>query len=270
MFLGVENVQIPLGMLLNNVELFLLIFVRMTGLFVTAPIFGRKNIPVYFKIGFAFTSAILMANVIKVDHIIATDSFLLYSLYIIKEFFVGVVIGYVAYIIFTSIYIAGQIIDMQIGFGMVNVFDPISNIQVPVTANLYFILAMIIFLVTNGHHVLIKALFKSFDLVPLGSAGIAPKMMDDLIGVFGQIFTIGFKIAAPVVAAVLITDVVLGIISKTIPQMNVFVLGMPLKIFIGVIIVMITIPAFIYIVVMLTDSMNIELFKFIKDMGSNP
>lgn len=261
--------QIPFGMLLNNVELFLLIFVRMTGLFVTAPIFGRKNIPVYLKIGFAFTTAILMASVIKVDHIIATDSFLIYAGYIIKEFIVGVVIGYVAYIVFTSIYVAGQIIDMQIGFGMVNVYDPISNIQVPVTANLYFILAMIIFLVTNGHHVLIKALFQSFNLVPLGTAGIGPKMLDNIIGVFQQLFSIGFRIAAPIVAAVLITDVVLGIISKTIPQMNVFILGMPLKILIGLIIIMITIPAFIYIVTMLTDNINIEIFKFIKDMGSN-
>lgn len=262
--------QIPLGMLLNNVELFLLIFVRMTGLFVTAPIFGRKNIPAYFKVGFAFTTAILMANVIKVDSIIATDSFLIYALYIIKEFIVGVVLGYVAYVVFTSIYIAGQIIDMQIGFGMVNVFDPISNIQIPVTANLYFILAMIIFLVTNGHHMLIKALFQSFELVPLGSASIGPMMIDNIVGIFKQIFTIGFKISAPIVAAIIVTDVVLGIISKTIPQMNVFVLGMPLKILIGIIIIMITIPAFIYIVAMLTDNMNIELFKFIKDMGSNP
>lgn len=262
--------QIPLGMLLNNVELFLLIFVRMTGLFVTAPIFGHKNIPVYFKIGFAFTTAVLMASVIKVDNIIATDSFLLYAVYIIKEFIVGVVLGYIAYTVFTSIYIAGQIIDMQIGFGMVNVYDPISNIQVPVTANLYYILAMLIFLVTNGHHILIKALFQSFELIPLGSVAIGPKMMDNIIELFQQIFTIGFKIAAPIVAAVIVTDVVLGIISKTIPQMNVFVLGMPLKILIGIIIIMITIPAFIYIVAMLTDNMNIEIFKFIKDMGSNP
>lgn len=262
--------QIPLGMLLNNVELFLLVFVRMTGLFVTAPIFGRKNVPVYFKIGFAFITAILMANVIKVGDNIATDSFLLYALYIIKEFIVGIVIGYVAYAVFTSIYIAGQIIDMQIGFGMVNVFDPISNIQVPITANLYFMLAMIIFLVTNGHHMLIKALFQSFQLVPLGSAAIGPKMLDNIIEVFQQIFSIGFKIAGPIVAAVIVTDVVLGIISKTIPQMNVFVLGMPLKILIGIVIIIITIPAFIYVVAMLTDNMNIEIFKFLKDMGSNP
>lgn len=262
--------QIPLSMLLNNVEFFLLIFVRMTGLFVTAPIFGRQNLPAYFKIGFAFTTALIMANVIKVDTLIATDSFILYALYIIKEFIVGIVIGYVAYAVFTCIYIAGQIIDMQIGFGMVNVFDPISNIQVPVTANLYFILAMIIFLVTNGHHLLIKALFQSFQLVPLGSAVIGPKMIDNVIDLFQQIFSIGFKIAAPIVAAIIITDVVLGIISKTIPQMNVFILGMPLKILIGIIIVMVTIPAFIYIVASVTDNMNIEVFKFIKDMGSNP
>ncbi len=262
--------QIPLGMLLNNVELFLLIFVRMAGLFVIAPIFGRANIPVYFKIGFAFTTAILMANVIKIDHIVATDSFLLYAIYIVKEFIVGVVLGFVAYAIFTSIYIAGQIIDMQIGFGMVNVYDPISNIQVPITANLYFILAMIIFLVTNGHHFLIKALFQSFELVPLGTMGIGPNMLDNIIGIFQMLFSIGFKISAPILAAVLITDVVLGIISKTIPQMNVFILGMPLKILIGIIIIMITIPAFIYIVAMLSDNMNIEIFKFLKDMGSNP
>lgn len=119
--------QIPLGMLLNSVELFLLIFVRMTGLFVIAPIFGR-NMPTYVKIGIALTTAILMASVVKVDHIIEINGYLLYAFYIIKEFIVGLVIGFVAYALFTSIYIAGQIIDMQIGFGMVNVFDPITNI----------------------------------------------------------------------------------------------------------------------------------------------
>lgn len=258
--------QIPYSMLLNNLELFLLIFVRMTGLFVTAPIFGHKNIPAYFKIGFAFTTAILMANVIKVDHIISTDSFWLYAVYLIKEFFVGIVIGYIAYGIFTSIYLAGQIIDFQIGFGMVSVFDPISNIQVPVTANLYYILAMTIFLLTNGHHMLIKALYQSFDLVPLGSAVLGTNFADNIIGIFTQLFAMGFRIAAPVVAAILIADVVLGIISKTIPQMNVFVLGMPLKILIGLIIVMLTIPAFVSIVSLLTDNMNSEIFRFLKDM----
>ncbi len=259
--------HIPFDMFLNNLELFLLIFVRMTGLFVTAPIFGRRNIPVYFKVGFAFMAALLMANVIEVGHVVDTSNFMIYALYIIKEFLVGVVIGFIAYAVFTSIYIAGQIIDMQIGFGMVNVLDPLSNIQVPITANLYFMLAMIIFLVTNGHHMLIRALYQSFDILPLGSAVIKSDLVDNIVVVFKDMFSVGFKIAAPIVAAVIVTDVVLGIISKTIPQMNVFVLGMPLKILIGLIIIFITVPAFIYIVTMLTDNMNIEIFKMIKAMG---
>ncbi len=261
--------QIPLGMLLNSVELFLLIFVRMTGLFVIAPIFGR-NMPAYIKIGIALTTAILMASVVKVDNIIEINGYLLYAFYIIKEFIVGLVIGFVSYALFTSIYIAGQIIDMQIGFGMVNVFDPITNIQVPITANLYYMVAMLIFLATNGHHLLIKALYQSFKIVPIGSAGMGSNMKDNIIEIFQQMFSIGFKIAAPIVAAILIADVVLGIISKTIPQMNVFVLGMPLKILVGIVLILITIPAFIYIVTMLTDKMNIDIFKFLKDMGSNP
>lgn len=258
--------QIPFGMLLNNVELFLLIFVRMTGLFVIAPIFGHKSLPAYFKIGFAFTTAILMSNVIRIDHIVATDNFLLYAFYIIKEFLVGVVIGYIAYAIFTSIYLAGQIIDFQIGFGMVNVFDPMSNIQVPITANLYYILATTILLLTNGHHFLISALYQSFELVPLGSAIIGPKLADNITGIFVQVFSMGFKFAAPIVAAVIVADVVLGIISKTIPQMNVFILGMPLKILVGITIILITIPAFVYVLAYLTDSMKIEIFKFLRDI----
>jgi flagellar biosynthetic protein FliR len=126
---------------------------------------------------------------------------------------------------------------------------------------------MLIFLVTNGHHMLIKALYLSYDIVPLGSAVIRPKLTDNIIGLFARVFSMGFRIAAPIVAAVIISDVVLGIISKTIPQMNVFILGMPLKILVGLIIVLITIPAFVYIVASLTDNMNIEVFKFLHDMS---
>ena len=258
--------HISLDMLVNSVEFFLLIFVRMTGLFVTAPIFGRRNIPTYFKVGFAFTVSLLMANVIRVDHLLAVDNFLIYALYIVKEFIVGIVIGFIAYVVFTCIYLAGQIIDMQMGFGMVNVWDPMTNIQIPVTANLYYMAAMLIFLITNGHHLLIRALFQSYTIIPLGTAVIGPKLGDNIGLLFQNILSVGFKIAAPVVAATIICDIVLGIISKTIPQINVYLLGMPIKIFIGLIIVLTTIPAFAYIVTQLTDTKNTEIFKFLKDM----
>ena len=258
--------EIPLGILFNGVDAFILIFVRMTGLFVIAPIFGRRNIPSYFKIGFAFVLSLILVNTIKTSGINYLN-FFEYAFLVIKEFLVGLTIGYVAYLIFTAIYMAGQIIDMQVGFGMVNVLDPMSNIQVPVTANFYFIISMLMFLGMNGHFLMIKGLVDSYKLVPLGAAVFGEKLMNDIINVFGSTFVLGFKISAPIVAAILITDVSLGVISRVLPQINVFVVGMPLKILLGIFVMMITVPVFITVMDLIIGGMNSDMMTFIKDLG---
>ena len=122
---------IPLDFLLDLWDVFLLIFVRMTGLFVVSPVFGRQNIPVYFKVGFSFLTAILITYSIPVPDMAAYNSMAAFIFLIAKEFLVGLVLGYISYLIITAIYLAGQMIDMHIGFGMVSVFDPMSNIQIP-------------------------------------------------------------------------------------------------------------------------------------------
>ena len=263
---GGFSLPIPAGVFLNGIDAFLLIFIRMTGLFVVAPIFGRRNIPAYLKIGFSFFSALILINTIILPPPDYYGGILNFASLAIKEFMVGITIGFVAYLAFTAIYIAGEIIDMQIGFGIVNVIDPVSNIQVPITSNLYFIISMIVFLAVNGHHVLIKALFDSYTTIPLGGAVFDARIADGLIKAFGSIFFIGFKIAAPIIAAILITDVTLGTVSKMVPQLNVFVIGMPLKIFIGIVIVMLTIPMFILILESIFKVMDNSMLNFIKDI----
>lgn len=257
---------IPLGAVLNSIDIFLLVLTRMTGLFIIAPIFGRKNIPVYFKVGLAFFMAVLLVNTqnpgIKIEYVNMWG----FAILVIKEIIVGITIGYVSYIIFTSIYVAGQIIDMQIGFGMVNVIDPVSNIQVPITANFYYIICMMLFLVGNGHHILINALFDSFKVVPLGTAAFSGALMNDLLRIFGSIFSIGFRISSPVIASILVTDIALGIMSRAVPQLNVFVVGMPLKIIIGLLVMVLTFPSFISIVEGLTGDVAKEMLKFLNDM----
>ena len=257
---------IPAGLLLNGFDVFLLVFVRMTGLFVVAPIFGRRNIPTYFKIGFSFFSALILVNTTAVQNFQFDQSILAYTMLVMKEFLVGMSIGFIAYIAFTAIYVAGEIIDMQIGFGVVNVMDPVSNIQVPVTSNIYFIMSMLLFLSMNGHHVLIKALFDSFTTLPLGTAVFDASLADGLMAVFGTVFATGFKIAAPIVAAILLTDVALGTISRMVPQLNIFVIGMPLKIFVGLIILLITIPMFISVMEMIFKAMDGSMLNFIKEL----
>ena len=257
----------PLGVLLNGIDTFILVFVRMTGLFVAAPIFGRRNIPGYLKVGFSFLTALILINVLEVPEKDLQQNLYLFAFLVIKEFLVGLTVGYVAYLIFTAIYIAGQLIDMRIGFGMVNVLDPMSNIQIPITANFYFIMSMLVFLSVNGHHLLIKGLFDSYKFIPIGNVVIGEAAVNDIVRIFGSTFIIGFKIAAPVTAAVMVADVALGVIARTVPQLNVFVVGMPLKIAVGIIVMLLTIPMFLMLLNAIFRSMDSEIIRFMKDLA---
>lgn len=259
--------QIPAGLVINGFDIFLLVFVRMTGLFVVAPIFGRRNIPVYFKIGFSFFVSLILVNTTVLQTVQYDDNLLGYALLIMKEFLIGLSMGYVAYLTYTAIYIAGEIIDMQIGFGVVNVLDPISNIQVPITSNIYFIISMLLFLIMDGHHMLIRALFDSFSSLPLGKAVFNAEIPDSVLGIFGTVLATGVRIAAPIVATVLIVDIALGTISRMVPQMNIFVIGMPLKIIIGLIVITITIPLFISVMQTVFELMDGGVINYIKELN---
>ena len=256
---------IPLDFLADLWDIFLLIFLRVTGLFVISPLFGRQNIPAYYKIGFSFLLAIILSYTIPVPDLSGYNSLLAFIFLALKEFLVGLVLGYISYLIVTAIYLAGQMIDMHIGFGMVSVFDPQSNIQIPITANFYFILTMLMFLAIDGHHLLIYTLSESFTLFPIGNPlTIGEDMLDFVMQLFGSIFAISFKIAAPVTAAVLITDVSLGVIAKAVPQVNVFIVGMPLKILLGLLVILFTLTAFRSIVHVLMDGMQNEIAQFLE------
>lgn len=258
--------QIPAEILVNGVDIFLLVFIRMTGLFIVAPIFGRRNIPTYFKIGFSFFAALILINTTAIQNVQYNDNLLSYVLLVAKEFLVGLSMGFIAYITYNAIYIAGEIIDMQVGFGIVNVMDPMSNIQVPVTANVYFIISMLVFLSINGHHMLIKALFDSFTTLPIGTAEFKPGITDTFVGLFSSVFSTGFKIAAPIVATILIADIVLGTISRMVPQMNIFVIGMPLKIIVGILTLAITIPLFVTVMDSVFKLMNTSVINYMKEL----
>ena len=122
----------------QNFDAILLVLVRMTGLFILSPVFGRQNMPVILKIGFAFFLTLIYVtatNNLAIDY---QNSIVLYTIFIAKELAIGIIMGYVTYIIMSGIYLAGQIIDSQVGFGFANVLDPITNIQVPLTSNFYY------------------------------------------------------------------------------------------------------------------------------------
>jgi len=244
--------------LLNQFIVYLLVFIRMTSLFVISPIFGRQNMPSYLKIGLALFTTFIIAPLLG-NVVIQYTNLIDFTLIIFKEMFVGVIIGYVSYMVFSSLFVAGQIIDTQIGFGMINVLDPQSNIQVPLIGNFLYILATLIFIYADGHHILFSAIAKSYNIVPINSLLLTNEMINNLIGIFSETFLFAIKIAFPVVAAVLISEVALGILARTVPQMNVFMVGMPLRIVMGLLVLLIILPGFSKTLDYLFDS----LFAFI-------
>ncbi len=249
----------PVDLLVSKVEIFMLVLVRMTGVFVISPVFGRRNLPVYFKIGFSLILAVILTSTVALPDIHIPDSLLMFAVLVLEEFLIGVIIGFISYLFFSSVYLAGQLVDTQIGFGMANVIDPMSNMQIPITSNLYFIICILLLLSMNGHHMIIKALFDSFTIVPPGHVSFGNGVLvEDIIRIFSNIFIIGLKISAPVVATILISDVALGIIMRTVPQLNFFVVGAPLKILLGLIVISITLIFFKTLASSLISGMNTE------------
>ncbi|MBF8983080.1 flagellar type III secretion system protein FliR [Lutibacter sp. B2] len=226
--------------LVNNIDILILIFIRIIGMFVAAPIFRQRSIPTYTKIGLAFIIAVIIFPVIDVSTKVDNRDFFILFLNVIKESLTGIMMGYMCYIYYTAIYLAGYLIDMQIGFSMATVLNPQDEAQIPLMGNFFYIIATLVFLSINGHHTLIYALKYSFNSVPIGSVGINITIIELLINILSSTFIIAIKMAGPIIVSIFVTNVALGILARTMPQMNIFMVGMPLKVLVGLAILILT------------------------------
>ncbi|MEZ0537781.1 flagellar biosynthetic protein FliR [Caldicellulosiruptoraceae bacterium PP1] len=250
---------------LNNASIFFLILVRMSGIFIASPIFGRRNIPAYFKIGFAFFTSIAVFFMFNFKYDVPQD-IIQYSFLVIKEFAVGLIVGFITYIVFTTILLAGQIIDTSIGFGVANVIDPMSEIQVPLIGNFLYMLMLLMFFITDAHHVLIRGIFYSYKIIPFGRLSISKIFISHFLEIFIKLFVIGIEISLPILLSMLVVDIILGVLSRAVPQMNVFMVGLPLKIIIGILILVILLPFFSKMILVLIDKIGIYMFEVLKGM----
>ncbi len=225
-------------------EAFILIFVRLLGMVVMAPVFRNRNVPYIVKIGFVFLLTNILLTSVPISSDISIEKSLVFSSLMAKELLVGVVIGFSAYMVFSIFVMVGQFIDMQMGFSMVSMFDPLNRVQITVTANLYSYVFTLILLVTNFHHFILRSLIESFDLIPLGAYVYNPALTNNFVDYMSRYFILTMTFAAPIVFVTLITNVVLGILARVVPSLNMFVIGFPLKIFFGLVTVLIMFTAF--------------------------
>ncbi|MCT4545401.1 MAG: flagellar biosynthetic protein FliR [Vallitalea sp.] len=248
-------------------DVFLLIFVRMISFFISVPLFGMKSIPKVAKIAMAFFMAVIIINLYPMKIDVTSADIIPYAILVIKEFIVGWLIGFGAYLAFSIITLAGQLIDYQIGFTMVNVFDPLSQIQLTITGNLYYYLLLLMMLATNTHYFFIKALSESFKWIPIGKAVFRPKLYHSVLSFFTDYFVIALQIAAPMIGVMLIINVVLGILARATPQMNMFVIGLPLKLIVGLVVLLITLSMFPSVSSWIFDKMLSFIDLIIKGMS---
>ena len=221
----------------EHVDIFVLVMVRMIGFFMMMPVLSSDSIPMTTRIGLAMASSYII--VVNQPLIIQyTDTVPAFIFLIINEFLVGFTLAYVVYLIFVVVHFAGQIIDFQIGFSMVSVFDPITQIQVPITGNLFYLIVTALFVITGGFRVFIHALLESYRILPIGDAVFIgnDNLVFFIIGLITSYLLMGVRIAMPLMGTILIIDIALGLLVKAVPQMNVFVVGMPLKLLIGLMI----------------------------------
>ncbi|WP_366922981.1 flagellar type III secretion system protein FliR [Metallumcola ferriviriculae] len=243
----------------------LLVFTRLSAFVVTAPFFSIKGIPSLVKIGLAVLLTVIIGPFVPMD--IIPVSMLGLVFLIAKEVVVGLLLGFTAGLIFQAIKIGGELIDIQMGFAMASLFDPISNTRVTLIGQFQYYYAILLYLVLNGHHSLILAIVRSFQLVPLGSAMLSGILAQHFISIFLGMFAVAFKIAAPVIAVLIISDISLGLVARTVPQLNVFMLGFPIKAALGMLVVALLLPLLAGIVTDLMTQIEKDLLIVMESLS---
>ena len=247
-----------LAEIFNNADMFLLIMVRLLGFFVIMPIFSGSSVPGMARMGFAaaFSIIIYTTGAYGNHAIFFHENIIGFALIAITEFLIGFVQAYIVYIMFSMLYFVGQLLDRDIGFAMVSVLDPISQLQVPIIGNILFMLAMVIMIISDGLNFFLGALFQSYHIIPVGAVWFFEPYQAvswHIIRVIIGSFELGLRISMPIMGSILVVNLALGMLLKSMPQMNMFVVGMPLKLVFGLGMLIVLLPIFANVSITIFD-----------------
>ncbi|MCK5526502.1 MAG: flagellar type III secretion system protein FliR [Candidatus Latescibacteria bacterium] len=248
-----------LAYFLTRFQIYLLAVVRIGGLIVAAPPFSYRNIPAHIKVGLTLILGLIVLPMLKVDPATMPKEAVSYLVLLTRETIVGLLMGYVLLLFFIGVQFSGQLVGMQMGFGIVNVLDPMSSTQISIIGEFQYLIAMLLFLAVRGHHLLIQALVQTFEWIPVGGVRLPPSLAEGLIRISAQVFVTAIKLGAPMIVTLFLTSVALGIVARTVPQMNVFIVGFPVKIAIGLLMLGISFPFFYYVFARLLTDVWIDL-----------
>ena len=249
-------------------EYYILVLVRIASFVAVAPFFGLNTIPARVKAGFAMTLVILVVQISPVE--LAYDGMLAYGVIVVREAITGLMIGMMANISTYIIGFAGRMIDMEVGLSMAQEYNPMTRTQESITGNLYYYSIMLLLLVTDMYHYILRAIFDTFTLVPVNTQIFNWEYLsNNLMTFISDMILIGFRIMLPVFVCTMVLNCVLGIMAKVAPQMNMFSVGIQIKIFFGYAILVVTVILLPKAASMISEEIKMLLRLVIRGMYSN-
>lgn len=222
-----------LSLPIDQVVVFFFVLVRVASILFTIPFLESKNIPVLAKVGLAISVSWLMLPQLNINPPPVINSPLNFVIGLVSEVAIGAIIGLVVQLFFMGIQLAGNVAGFQMGFAIANVVDPASSSQIPMLSQFLNLFAIVLFISFNAHYYFIQVMVEGFELIPLWGAHLNKDLFQLVMTLTSNAFLIAVKIGAPVMVSLLLTSVALGLIARTVPQMQIFIVAMPLKIVLG-------------------------------------
>lgn len=229
---------------ISTILVFLLMLIRITGMLVASPFFGQMGVPVQVQVALAVTFSIILYPVYAAKAAVPVTDLWQFAWIGGVEFVIGMLIGFVANLVFAAVQLAGHHVTMQMGLSIAHVVDPISQQQAPIMAQFYFIMAILLFMALNMHHSLILAVARSFDSIPVASGAVANLgvLTGRFMALAAEMFVTSLMLILPILGMMLLMEISLAFTAKIMPQMNIFMVSLPIKVGLSLILMYLTLP----------------------------
>ena len=232
---------------IREVIFFMLVLSRVAGIFAALPVFGGRRLPANIKALAVFMITLVCFPTLTIAMPqVPSDAFSL-ALLAFSEIMIGLTLAFITQIIFAAVEFSGQILGMQMGLTISSILDPSQGTQTQIMSVIQTLFATLMFLSLNTHHMFIRAIMDSFRVIPIGGWHLSADLVNFLVLRTADIFIIGIRLAAPVMVALLLTTIALGIMARAFPQMNIFMVSMPLNIGLGLVILGMTLKIFFHV-----------------------
>ncbi|MBI4083682.1 MAG: flagellar biosynthetic protein FliR [Candidatus Lambdaproteobacteria bacterium] len=246
---------------------FFLVFTRISGVTISAPLLSDATIPPVVKVLLGFLLSLVFYPVLAAPRLGGSPDLAQLTLLVLGELAVGLLIGFAAQVLFEGVQLAGEVVGFQMGLGIAHVFDPTSEEQVPLIAQVQTTFAFLLFTALDGHHMMIRTLAGSYAVVGVGGMQLGQPALEQVVSLVRSLFIIGIQVGAPLTVALLAANLSMGLVARAVPQVNIFVVGFPFTIGLGLLLLALGFPFYLQAVAELIQRLEGMVQATLRSLG---